>query len=486
MPGFIEGYLLRIIWALIIGFMAASALGSSWEAEGGKTRSLMRGVSSYGRDNVIWRDPLIFPLVAVLYLGLCLFRGVKERTILYIANVTIDMFLFISIYFTLLLLILPILRKYYTARTCATFWLIPVFLYYRPHRLYSSSPLLPQVILYIPEMLLTLLICIWLAGFVMIFAGQVISHVHFTRKLKRYSSPVVDGMLLDRWNWMQEERGISWPIELKYCSVITTPLTVGMWKKNQITYLPEKKFSGEDSELIFSHELHHIQRKDMHTKFFLRFCNAFGWIHPFVWFAVKKAEDDLELSCDEAVLRDADSEKRKKYAELLLSVAGASSGFTTCLSASARTLRYRLKAVLPGESKRLGLDLLFWAAFIGCLSMGNLALATERGGIEEVAGLDLSKIEDAQVWRQESRNGTKIEDMAGLSGYLEGLQIETFFTEYTEGYQDFGQWLRGDMAGSEISFTISGDYLNVSDPEKGEERYHLRTPIDWEYIGTLY
>lgn len=158
MPGFIEGYLLRIIWALIIGFMAASALGSSWEAEGGKTRSLMRGVSSYGRDNVIWRDPLIFPLVAVLYLGLCLFRGVKERTILYIANVTIDMFLFISIYFTLLLLILPILRKYYTARTCATFWLIPVFLYYRPHRLYSSSPLLPQVILYIPEMLLTLLI----------------------------------------------------------------------------------------------------------------------------------------------------------------------------------------------------------------------------------------------------------------------------------------------------------------------------------------
>lgn len=70
----------------------------------------------------------------------------------------------------------------------------------------------------------------------MIFAGQVISHVHFTRKLKRYSSPVVDGMLLDRWNWMQEERGISWPIELKYCSVITTPLTVGMWKKNQITF----------------------------------------------------------------------------------------------------------------------------------------------------------------------------------------------------------------------------------------------------------
>ena len=78
MPGFIEGYLLRIIWALIIGFMAASALGSSWEAEGGKTRSLMRGVSSSGRDTVIWRDPLIFPIVAVLYLGLCLFRGVKD------------------------------------------------------------------------------------------------------------------------------------------------------------------------------------------------------------------------------------------------------------------------------------------------------------------------------------------------------------------------------------------------------------------------
>ena len=36
----------------------------------------------------------------------------------------------------------------------------------------------------------------------------------------------------------------------------------------------------------------------------------------------KKAEDDLELSCDEIVLKDADKEKRKRYAELLLSIAG--------------------------------------------------------------------------------------------------------------------------------------------------------------------
>ena len=38
----------------------------------------------------------------------------------------------------------------------------------------------------------------------------------------------------------EEERNISYPIGLKYCSVITTPLTVGMWKKNKVTYLPEK------------------------------------------------------------------------------------------------------------------------------------------------------------------------------------------------------------------------------------------------------
>ena len=474
-------YVYWFFWALILGALVAGAFRGSWEVENGK-----RNVSWFGlrdrSDTVVWVDPMVFPVAAALYFVLWLYLRTRTEMTSYFISVAIDVFLFITIYFTLLFLLLPLLRKYYTARTCATLWLIPVFLLYQP---YLSLP--PKIILYFPGELLKLLICIWLTGFVIIFVGQIVSHIRFVWNLKQHSLPVVDEGLLNKWESMKEERNISYPIGLKYCSVITTPLTVGMWQEKMITYLPEKKFSAEEAELIFSHELWHIQRKDTHTKFFLRFCNALGWIHPLVWFAIKKAEDDLELSCDEAVLRGADSERRKKYAQLLLSIAGDSRGFSTCLSASAKTLRYRLKATMPGKSKRLGLLLLFLVTVLGCLSGGSLALATDRGTIAELSGRDLTRVEDAEIWGADGESRIMIEDTEGLAEYMEGLQVEKVLTDYeAASYESDAQHLSGSLAGSELSFSIYDDYLVIYDPDKGREQYHLCTPTDWEQIRMQY
>lgn len=98
-----------------------------------------------------------------------------------------------------------------------------------------------------------------------------------------------------------------------------------------------------------------------------------------MWIAVKKGEEDLELSCDEIVLKDADDVGRKRYAQLLLSIAGDSRGFSTCLSSSARSLRYRLKAAMPQKTKRLGTGLLFVIMFLSTLAVGRTGLSVERG-----------------------------------------------------------------------------------------------------------
>lgn len=196
---------------------------------------------------------------------------------------------------------------------------------------------------------------------------------------------------------------------------------------------------------------------------------------------------DLELSCDEAVLRGADSERRKKYAQLLLSIAGDSRGFSTCLSASAKTLRYRLRATMPGNSKRLGLFLLFLVTFLSFLSVGNLALATDRGTIAEIAGRDLTKVADAQVWDEGREKSIPIEDTEGLAEYLEALQVEKVLTDYDAAASETdGQYLFGSVAGSELSFSIYDDYLVIFNPDKGREQYHLCTPTDWDHIRMQY
>ncbi len=94
-----------------------------------------------------------------------------------------------------------------------------------------------------------------------------------------------------------------------------------------------------------------------------------GKFNPFLWIAMKKSAEDLELSCDEAVLVHADADTRRRYAELILKTAGDSRGFTTCLSASAASLRYRLRQVVrPGRrhSGALLAGLFFFLLAAGC------------------------------------------------------------------------------------------------------------------------
>ena len=286
------------------------------------------------------------------------------------------------------------------------------------------------------------------------------------------------------WNKMKKEMDIPLIVDLKYCSEINTPLTLGMRMKNTTTYLPEHSFTDEEAELIFAHELRHIQRRDTHMKFFLRFCCAFGWIHPLIWVAVRKAEDDLELSCDEIVLKDADKDKRRKYAELLLSIAGDSRGYSTCLSASARSLRYRLKAALPVKNKRKGVVLLFLIMIASGLCTGRLALSTNRGTLSELAGPDTAEISNADVKSGRYDDFHEIKDVGELSQYLSEMEVERILTGYENETSEGG--LRGEFAASNRSFALSGNFLSITNIVSGEtEKYYIRISLDWEFIESL-
>lgn len=340
-------YIFRIFWIVLLAFILVDSFCKSWNTENGKKERILSG----GYGTFVGYDPVVLPIIVGIYLVLCIgISAAQKEDILLNTTSLIDMILFITIYFTILLILLPVFRRYYTAKTCAAFWVVPVVLYFQPNML-ETFAVPPAVVFYIPENFLTILGGIWITGFAVIFAIQVISHLYFTKKLRENSRPVADASLSEQWDKMKKDMDIPLVVDIRYCSEVNTPLTIGMRMKNTTTYLPERGFTDEEAELIFAHELHHIRRRDTHMKFFLRFCCAFGWIHPLVWVAVRKAEDDLELSCDEIVLKDADKDKRRRYAELLLSIAGDSRGYSTCLSASAKSLRYRLRAALPVKKK---------------------------------------------------------------------------------------------------------------------------------------
>ena len=483
MSGFAMIFLVRIFWGVFLGAVLAGAFRAAWNMEHGKRGTL----SETRKDTMIWIDPLVFPFVVILYLFLAM--ALAHRREMLLASLLTDMFASVSVCFTLMLLFLPVLRKYFAARTCATLWLIPVFLFYQPSMLNAFRITPPEVVLYLPERFLRPAAVIWLAGFLLILCGYVISHLRYTRTLRKDSCPVEDKALKEIWDRVSVQLDFHTPVELRYCRRIQTPLTVGLLLRHTVTYLPEKNYAETEAELIFSHEIHHIQRRDTHTKMFLKFCCALGWIHPFTWAAVKKAEEDLELSCDEIVLKDADEKRRKEYAELLLTTAGSARGFTTCLSASARTLRYRMKETLRRKQKKPGIGMLFAVMFLSSFATGWISLSTGRQPVTELLRLDADGLKSAEYdpyydrpYRADS--GIMIRDTQGLSEYLSGLQADRVLFDYANMGSASAEALYVTAEGEDeesYGYFIYGDFLEINN----SELYHFSEPFDWEYIRTL-
>lgn len=477
-------YLFRIFWALFLGGMLAACFRSTWKAENGQ-RSILRENRS---DTVVWIDPIAFPVLITVYAVMSMTVFNREgQGLAFLIGFVSNIFLFTSIYFILLLFLLPILRKYFTARMCATLWLIPVFLFYQPQMNVTLTVRPPAAVIYIPGGVMRTAVWVWAVGAIVIMTVQTVSHLLFAAEIMKHSRPVTEGELAEKWEKIKEEMGLNIPIRLWYCSVIKTPFSIGMRKRNKITCLPEKSYTEEEAELIFLHELHHIQRNDTHTKFFLKFCTALGWFLPFIWMAVKKAEADLELSCDEIVLRNADDQKRKKYAELLLTTAGEPIGFTTCLSASAQSLRYRMKATLNEKKKRIGTGLLFFVMFFSCFCVDKTAFSTDRDTLGNIMGQDPFDV-NSEFYTENLQNGEKMEitDKEGLSDYISGIHADRLLYRYEMVLSYNEPVISGTVPSESIEFNLFGEYLMVIRQETGETLlYHVADPIDWEYVRSL-
>jgi len=82
-------------------------------------------------------------------------------------------------------------------------------------------------------------------------------------------------------------------------------------------YLPSNVPERERS-FILAHEQHHIRRFDPVMKLLAYVALCIHWFNPLVWIAFVLAGKDMEMSCDEAVIRKLGSEIRADYAASLL------------------------------------------------------------------------------------------------------------------------------------------------------------------------
>lgn len=371
-------FLLRLGLGLLLAGMVGAGYARSRRMEAGEPREDDR------KDAVVYGDPNTFAMVILAFAVLAVvFDGPEQGSHLAV-RMLLESAADLSLYFLLLLLALPLLRRRFSARLCASLWLVPSFVGVGMNT-FLNYRRVPSFVIPLREELLAALGWVWLAGFLLVFGGRVMGDRRFRRELLTGAYPEEDPEVLAIWREVLLAMDLPWEVRLLRSPAARSPLSLREGRKKYATVLPERDYTEEELRFLFSHELHHLQRRDIDTKVFLAFCQGLCWFNPLVWLAAAKGSDDLELSCDEVVLAGQDERRRRDYAHLLLQSAAEGRGFTTCLSARGKSLRYRLENVLKSRKRRSGTVLLAGVTLAVFLSWGTCAVSTRQGSLGELA-----------------------------------------------------------------------------------------------------
>lgn len=145
-----------------------------------------------------------------------------------------------------------------------------------------------------PVFILTL---IWLAGMVLLLAYSLVSLLRLRRRLV--------GTVRLRDN-------------IYLADHIPSPFVMGLFRPK--IYLPSTLTETERG-YILRHEQYHLRRRDHLVKFLSFLALCIHWFNPLVWAAFILSGKDMEMSCDEAVVRELGEDIRADYSASLLSLA---------------------------------------------------------------------------------------------------------------------------------------------------------------------
>ena len=307
-----------------------------------------------------------------------------------------------------------------------------IFTTFAPDPATSANPLQ----LWIPTFAL-----FWIVGMVALAAYTAISYARIRRKVRT--------AVMLRDNIYQSEN-------------VASPFVLGIIRPR--IYLP---FNMNDTDMthVIAHEQAHIRRRDHIWKPIGFLILTVHWFNPLVWLGYVLLCRDIELACDERVIKQLDRDGRADYSQALLACSVSRKMISACPLAFGEVgVRERVKSVFSYKKPA------FWiiiTAVVVCVAVAVCFLTdppsngndgamvnTEYEGvyitIEDIEKYDDGTIVFDVVWR----NDTKKE--------------VTYGTPYAIQYMDGDEWVH--VSTDEMVFTTQG-FLLAPDSTAGR-RYH--------------
>ncbi|MCQ5130218.1 DUF4825 domain-containing protein [Butyricicoccus faecihominis] len=171
---------------------------------------------------------------------------------------------------------------------------------------------------------------------------------------------------------------------------ISSPFVMGFIKPN--IYLPSSMAKTEQA-FIIAHENYHIKRFDHIARILGFIALTIHWLNPLVWLAFVLSGKDMEMSCDEAVMREMDTDIRAEYSKSLLRFAtGRKIIAATPLAFGEGDTKERVKNVMQYKKPIL------WVSIIAVIAVVCVVVGLMSNSKSEPASTQTGNQSIEQLW----------------------------------------------------------------------------------------
>ncbi len=212
----------------------------------------------------------------------------------------------------------------------------------------SVNPL--QIVLFIA-------VIVWITGTLAMLVYSGVSFIRLNRKVR-------EGVVLKDNIWL--------------CDRIDTPFILGLFKPR--IFLPSG-MSESDMEYVIAHENAHLRRRDHWWKPLGFILLTVYWFNPVMWVAYILLCRDIELACDEKVIKEMGTDIKKPYSEALINCSVSRRTISACPLAFGETgVKDRIKSVLSYKKPTLWIIIV---AVISCIAVAVCFLTNPKSELKD-------------------------------------------------------------------------------------------------------
>lgn len=302
---------------------------------------------------------------------------------------------------------------------------------------------------------------VWLLGVLIMTVYSVISYFRLRRKLL-IVVPLRDNIFI--------------------ADDIQSPFVIGLLRPK--IYLP-CNLGDNEREYVILHEQHHIRRLDHIIKALAFLALSIHWFNPLVWAAFILSGKDMEMSCDEAVIRKVGSDIRADYSSSLLTLAtGRRIIAGTPLAFGEGSTKERIKNLANWKKPA------FWVvlvAIVACIVLAVCLLTNPTGfqidfSDNKIVSADCFDLRGGDETLSDSLNQAQIDELISRLDNVKNTKKSSEYAGFTPVYQISAKLHDGSY------IRVSGysfDNDSMIDIEYGSQRYVVSDTDFCQYLSRV-